>query len=84
VKELFCACTARSNLYFAKEKLKIVSMRGGAAHFALPHPSRAPRGEGNPEAEQARYGVKIPFELIQEYTERALRSMGVKRIRRIW
>ncbi|MBI4160218.1 hypothetical protein HY504_03560 [Candidatus Wolfebacteria bacterium] len=32
-------------------------MRGGAAHFAPPHPSRALRGEG-----------RIPFELFQEYT----------------
>ena len=52
-----CACFARSNLYSAKEKLEIVSVRGGAAHFAPPHPSRAPRGEG-----------RIPFEQFQEYT----------------
>jgi len=44
-------------LHSAKEKLKIVSMCGGAAHFASPHPSRALRGEG-----------RIPFELFLKYT----------------
>src|SRR3989344_7644311 len=45
LKEQFCAFFARSNLYSAKEKLKIVSVRGGAAHFAPPHPTPAfPRG----------------------------------------
>jgi len=57
LKELFCARFARSNLYSAKEKLEIVSVRGEAAHFALPHPSRALRGEG-----------RIPFELFLKYT----------------
>ena len=42
----------------AKEKLKIVSVRGGAAYFAPSHPSRAPRGEG-----------RIPFELFPKGTE---------------
>ena len=31
--------------FAAKEKLEIVSARGGAAHFCSPHPSRAKRGE---------------------------------------
>ncbi len=46
LKELFCGCFARSNLYSAKEKLKIVSVRGGAAHFcpAAPEPREARRG----------------------------------------
>ncbi|OGF82318.1 hypothetical protein A3B18_03195 [Candidatus Giovannonibacteria bacterium RIFCSPLOWO2_01_FULL_46_13] len=36
LKELFCACSARSNLYSAKEKLKIVSVRGeGRIPFEL-------------------------------------------------
>ncbi|TAL48789.1 hypothetical protein EPN83_03280 [Patescibacteria group bacterium] len=42
--------------YSAKEKLKIVSVRGGAAHFCSPHPSRAERGEG------------MQFELFLKYT----------------
>ena len=44
--------------FSAKEKLEIVSVRGEAAHFAPPHPSRAPRGEG-----------RIPFELFPKGTE---------------
>lgn len=36
LKELFCACSACSNLYSAKEKLKIVSARGeGRIPFEL-------------------------------------------------
>jgi len=38
---------AHARIYSAKEKLEIVSVRGGAAHFArFPHPSRAKRSEG--------------------------------------
>jgi len=37
--------------------LVVWSVRGGAAHFAPPHPSRALRGEG-----------RIPFELFLKYT----------------
>lgn len=46
LKELFCACSTRSNLCSAKEKLKIVSVRGGAAHVcpATPEPRGARRG----------------------------------------
>jgi hypothetical protein len=46
LKELFCACFARSNLYSAKEKLEIVNARGEAAHFcpATPEPRGARRG----------------------------------------
>ena len=39
--------------------LAVWSVRGEAAHFAPPHPSRAPRGEG-----------RIPFELFLKYTAR--------------
>ena len=49
--------------------LAVWNALGFAIHFARPPiPSRAVRGEERPEAEQARYGVKIPFELISEYT----------------
>ena len=37
--------------------LAVWSVRGEAVHFAPPHPSRAPRGEG-----------RIPFELFLKYT----------------
>ncbi|OJI06762.1 hypothetical protein BK004_02205 [bacterium CG10_46_32] len=52
LKELFCACSAGSNLYSAKEKLKIVSARGGAAHFcpATPEPRSAWRGQNSVRA----------------------------------
>jgi hypothetical protein len=52
MKELFCACFARSNLYSAKEKLEIVSVRGGAAHFcpATPEPRKARRGQNSVRA----------------------------------
>jgi hypothetical protein len=57
-------------LYSVKEKLKIVNALGFAIIFARPpNPSPAKRDEGSPEAEQARYGVKIPFELFLKYTE---------------
>src|SRR3989338_1863197 len=39
--------------------LAVWSVRGEAAHFAPPHPSRAPRGEG-----------RIPLELFLKYTAR--------------
>ena len=68
LKELFCACFARSNLYSAKEKLKIVSVRGGAAHFCPARPSRA----------KARRGMQ--FELFLKYTadeaQQKLRRVG--------
>jgi len=47
----------RADLFLGS--LAVWSVRGRAAHFALPHPSRAPRGEG-----------RIPFELFLKYTAR--------------
>ena len=47
----------RANLF--PGSLAVWSVRGEAAHFALPHPSRALRGEG-----------RIPFELFLKYTAR--------------
>ena len=47
---------------------------GQGFFFARPPiPSRAVRGEDSPEAEQARSGVKIPFELFLEYTAKTVK-----------
>ena len=56
--------------FAAKEKLEIVNFRGGAAFARQPIPSPFDKAqdEDSPEAEQARYGVKIPFELFSKYT----------------
>ena len=56
----------RADLF--SDSLAVRNVRFGTAQiFCPPDPSPPQAGEDSPEAERARYGVKIPFELIQEY-----------------